>query len=126
MNSAIHAFDSALSLLKLEISENLKPILAQIRIYKQEALKKAYRRQFKGLVRFLISCYENLGFLNLLNQDFYRAVGIVREGLAFIGNIERGFVGFGEAKGKRVLLDFKVGLAESLKAIKRKVGDERK
>lgn len=115
LKTGIRAFDSCLKLLKSEILENLKPILVQIRIYKQEALKTAYRRQFKALVRYLMSCYENLSFLNLLNQDLYRAVTVAKEGLAFLGNIERGFVGFASSVGQRLKLDFNMSLGENLK-----------
>lgn len=115
LRQSIQAFETCLQILKVEIFENFKPILNQIRNFNEESLKTAYKIQFKKMLTFIFSCYENLTFLQILNQNFFKAINYSKEGLCFISNIEKGILGFSKIKSERLKINLKESFITNFK-----------
>ena len=107
LNTALNSFAMSISLIKRDIFENFRPILKQIKIYKNESLINTYKTQLKRLVQFALSCYENLSFLQILKENFFEAVKSAQQGLDFLANVEKGFLGFAGRPSRRLKISLK-------------------
>jgi hypothetical protein len=106
---------TCVSLLKKTLESKFKVILNQIRKYNQEALVNAYKTQLSKTIHTLLSCYENLAFVTILSQNFYGVKKWTNEGLSFLANAEKGYLGFHESKSRRIKVNLTKSFSENFK-----------
>lgn len=115
LRNAQNCYMTCISLLKKTLESKFKVILNQIRKYNQEALIKAYKTQLSKTIHTLLSCYENMAFVTILSQNFYGVKKWTKEGLSFLANVEKGYLGFYEPKNKRIKIDLKKSFSDNFK-----------
>ena len=113
LKTAGNCYMTCISLLKNDLLNKFKIILAQIRKYNQEALIIAYKNKLKKTIHTLMSCYENLTFVTILNQNFYSVKKWTAEALSFLSNIEKGYLGFQEQRSQRLKINFNKSFSEN-------------
>ena len=116
LRTARHCYMSCVSLLKQILQSKFKVILEQINKYNQQPLIQAYKRQLSKTIHMLLSCYENLSFVTILSQNFHAVQRWTVEGLGFLANVEKGFLGFFEPKNKRIKVDLRKKFSGNFKA----------
>ena len=115
LTTSRECYTTCISLLKQELMQRFQVILAQIRKFNQEALIIAYKNKLRKCIHTLLSCYENLAFVTILSQNFYVVKRWTAEGLSFLANIEKGYLGFQEPKSRRLRLDLRKSFAENFR-----------
>ena len=115
LKKSINCFNISLSIIKKELENKFKPILAQLKIYNTKSMNDTYKRHLKYLINFLISVYENLSFLYTLDENYSRAIQTTNEGLNYIANIEQAIFGFDKTLPKRLIISLKKNFTENFK-----------
>lgn len=115
LSTARDCYTSCISLLKEDLFTRFKVILAQIRNFNQESLITAYKHKLRRTIHTLLSCYENLAFVTILSQNFYVVKRWTAEGLSFLSNVEKGYLGFEAPKAARLNLDLRKSFAENFR-----------
>jgi hypothetical protein len=113
LKTASDCYITCISLLKDDLMNKFKIILSQIRKYNQDSILIAYKNKIKKTIHTLISCYENLAFVTILNQNFYSVKKWTGEALSFLSNIEKGYLGFQQPKSKRLKINFNKSFSEN-------------
>lgn len=115
LGTARSCYTTCISLLKRDLLSRFKVILTQIRNFNQESLVSAYKNKLRRTLHMLLSCYENLAFVTILSQNFYAVKRWTAEGLSFLSNIEKGYLGFEAPKAKRLRLDLTKSFMDNFK-----------